>query len=472
MTDQLSQYENNVPASAENAGAGAPAYGADGASGARVPESPAGATAGGAAGAPAAAGGAQVQPAPAGGFVNPVARQAAEGAASAGVPAAAPARAGEPAAAPAPAGPVAAEAPAPAGTPAVAAAPATAEAPAVAAAPASAKGAWVPPASQATAAVGGADGVAAPPKKRGWIVALVAVIVLGLVAMVGVVSCSAAIGGLTSYATVSESATVGDSIGVIEIDSTIQYDGTVCSPEGFKEQLDIAAENPDIKAIVLHVNSGGGTATAGEEMTAYLQEFKEKTGKPVVVSSASMNASAAYEISSQADYIYTCKSTAIGSIGTAMQITDYSDLLEKLGVKIEDIVSSSSKDSSYGTRALTAEERKEYQHQVDQINQMFISYVAQGRGMTTAQVNKLATGMSFTGVDAVENGLADAIGTFTDAQNKAAELAGIGSSFDVVYLDQSTSDFQSVLDALQSSDVSLSDVMEYLEENSNDKTLR
>src|SRR5699024_726948 len=113
-----------------------------------------------------------------------------------------------------------------------------------------------------------------------------------------------------------------DAVGVIDIDGAIQYDGTVCSPEGLKEQLDRAADNPHIKAVVLRVDSGGGTATAGEEMSTYVREFSEETGKPVVVSSASMNASAAYEISSQADYIFTAKTTAIGAIGTAMQITD------------------------------------------------------------------------------------------------------------------------------------------------------
>ena len=95
-------------------------------------------------------------------------------------------------------------------------------------------------------------------------------------------------------------------------DGTIQYDGTTCSPEGLKAQLDRAEQNPHIKAGGLRVNSGGGTATAGEEMAEYLREFS----KPVGVSSASINASAAYEISSQADYIFTAKTTSIGAIGT------------------------------------------------------------------------------------------------------------------------------------------------------------
>lgn len=88
--------------------------------------------------------------------------------------------------------------------------------------------------------------------------------------------------------------------------------GTTNSPDGLKQQLDVAADDSRIIAVVLRVNSGGGVATAGEEMSTYVKEFREDTGKPVVVSSASTNASAAYEISSQADYIFTAHTTAIG----------------------------------------------------------------------------------------------------------------------------------------------------------------
>ena len=156
------------------------------------------------------------------------------------------------------------------------------------------------------------------------------------------------------------------------------------APRASKAQLDRAEQNPHIKAVVLRVNSGGGTATAGEEMAEYLREFS----KPVVVSSASINASAAYEISSQADYIFTAKTTSIGAIGTVMQVTDLSGLMEKLGISVDNIASADSKDSSYGTRPLTEEERAYYQAMVDQINESFIETVAQGRGMDVEAVRR------------------------------------------------------------------------------------
>ena len=133
-------------------------------------------------------------------------------------------------------------------------------------------------------------------------------------------------------------------------------------------------------------------------MADYVRGFSERTGKPVVVSSASVNASAAYEISSQADYIYTAKTTAIGAIGTVMQVTDLSGLMEKLGISVDNVTSADSKDSSYGTRPLTEEERAYYQDQVDQINETFIQTVAEGRDMPVEDVRALATGLTFTGM--------------------------------------------------------------------------
>ncbi len=279
----------------------------------------------------------------------------------------------------------------------------------------------------------------AQPKKRGWIVGLAVVFAILILCLASIASCTSvmnssmnslgSLGGMFSMDEPGFESVYEDSVGIIELGGTIQYDGSVCSPEGLKEQLDRAEDDPNIVAVVLRVDSGGGTATAGEEMSGYIREFS----KPVVVSSASINASAAYQISSQADYIYVAKTTAIGAIGTVMQITDLSGLYEKLGIGVDNITSTESKDSSYGTRALSEEERAWYQDQVDQINEVFIETVAAGRGMDVEAVRKLANGMTYTGMDAVENGLADELGTLEDAVSKACELAGAGEC-DTVYL--------------------------------------
>lgn len=310
-------------------------------------------------------------------------------------------------------------------------------------------------------------GAPRPAKSRGWIVAIVAIVAAFALCALGIGSCttvlSAATGSLSGSAAQAEASS--DSVGVITISGTIEYDGTSASPEGLKAQLDRAAENDHIKAVVLRVNSGGGTATAGEEMAAYVKQFREETGKPVVVSSAATNASAAYEVSSQADFIFTAKTTAIGAIGTAMQITDMSELLDKLGIDVENVTSSSSKDSTYGTRALTDDERAYYQDMVDKINATFIENVASGRNMDVEAVRALATGLTFTGTDAVENGLADEIGTKEDAVAKAAELAGM-KQYDTVSLQSDSGSVSDLLDLLSkdNSSVSVADVAAALKE--------
>lgn len=306
--------------------------------------------------------------------------------------------------------------------------------------------AYAAPAAAAPAAPAGPA-----PKRRGWIVALVAVAAFFILGLASIASCTSVMTssmGALSYESPSWTETVtGDTVGIINVDGTIQYDGTTSSPEGLKAQLDAAEANPHIKAVVLRVDSGGGVATAGEEMARYVREFS----KPVVVSCASMDASAAYMISSQADYIFTAKTSAVGAIGVIMQVTDVSGLYEKLGISVDNITSADSKDSSYGNRPLTEEERAYYQAQVDQINQVFMETVAEGRDMTLEEVQALATGLTFTGIDAVENGLADEIGTLEMAVDKACELAGIADA-DTVYLQSPGSDLLSLLDIMSATD--------------------
>ena len=300
-----------------------------------------------------------------------------------------------------------------------------------------------------------------PPQKksRGWIVAIVIIVCLFAFTAFCISMCSASLSSLNTKGGSSVDNLSGDTVAIISLDGTIQYDNSACSPEGLKELLDEAQDNEHIKAVVLRVNSGGGTATAGEEMAEYVRQFAEV--KPVVVSSASINASAAYEISSQADYIYVAKSTEIGAIGTAMQLTDISGLLDMLGVNMEVITSADEKDSSYGYRPLTDQERAEYQRMVDQINGVFIQNVADGRGMTIDEVRALATGMPFTGIDAVENGLADEIGTREDAIAKAAELAGV-TSYDTTDLYFSDYDLSSLAYLLGQTDTSVEDLVDIL----------
>lgn len=268
------------------------------------------------------------------------------------------------------------------------------------------------------------------PKKisKGLVIAIVALVVLFLVApsawlMVG-----------------SAPFSLGNQVAVIHLNGNIGSDSGANTPEGLYDMLQEAENDPGIVAVVLRVNSGGGYAASGEEMATYVKNFS----KPIVVSTEATNASAAYLISSQADYLYTNSSASVGGIGAAMRLMDYSQLLNMLGIQSIDITSSSGKDSSYGTRPLTEDEIAIYQDQVNQINQTFISAVAEGRGLSTEEVTQYANGMTMTGTDAVEKRLFDEVGTFQDACNKAAELAGVGF-YDIYNMDGTTLDLLSLL---------------------------
>lgn len=318
-------------------------------------------------------------------------------------------------------------------------------------------------ATAAPAAVGGAA-QQKPKKTTGYVVAIVILSIL-LVFALGFAGCTAMTASLDLFSGLSGLSggrgymITGPTVAVIDIDSTIQHGGGNCSPEGLATLLEEAEANDNIKAIVLHVNSGGGASTAGEEMSILIA----RCTKPVIVSSASTNASAAYEISSQADYIFVDKSTFIGSIGTAMQVLDLSGLYEKLGLHYQNILSHEYKDATYGTRPLTAEEIAHYQEIIDQVNEEFIKTVAEGRSMDIEAVRKIATGEIFSGMQAVEMGLADAIGTFEDACAYAAKAGGIeGDDYDIVNISYSSYDLDLLSLLGMDADVSADELVELI----------
>ncbi len=296
------------------------------------------------------------------------------------------------------------------------------------------------------------------PSRRRFIIAAVVAAVL--------IAASFALGSALSSATGFLSG-AADAVAVITIDGTIGYNGTSSSPEGLKQLLDEAGDDPHVKAVVLRVNSGGGTATAGEEMAQYVKKFS----KPIVVSSAAINASAAYELSAMSDYIFVAKTTEIGAIGTVMQVTDLSEVMDKLGISIDSIKSAPSKDSSYGFRPLSDEEKAYYQALVDEINATFIQNVAEGRGLSLDYARSLATGLPFAGTTAVENGVADEIGTLEDAEDYAADMAGISGDYQVVDLEVPPSR-ASLLSLLTGSyDLSARDLTTILEEQTTNGTI-
>jgi len=197
--------------------------------------------------------------------------------------------------------------------------------------------------------------------------------------------------------------------------------GVSITPESIMKQLKTAEESPGVKAILIRVNSGGGSAAASQE----IYEELKKVDKPVVVSISDICASGAYYIACASDVIVANRSSSVGSIGVIMQIPNLEELFDKVGIKYTTIKQGKYKDIGSSDRPLTEEEEELLQNQTEKVYRQFISDVAEERNMTIEEIEELATGWIYIGTEALELGLIDEIGTYNDAIEIASDLGGI-----------------------------------------------
>ena len=224
----------------------------------------------------------------------------------------------------------------------------------------------------------------------------------------------------------------GNHIAVIYIEGTITsgrsggdfFSGTTAGSMTIMEHLRMAASDPTVGAVVLRFNTPGGSVAASQEIATEIMRLRE-TGKPIVASMADVTASAGYYLASLADVIVANPGTITGSLGVFMQVANFEELYEKLGIEYTIIMSGEYKDIGSANRALRPDEREILQTMVDEIYQQFIETIAQGRDMPLERVRELADGRIYTGSQAKELGLVDEMGNYYDAINRAAELAGI-----------------------------------------------
>ncbi|EBV4541716.1 signal peptide peptidase SppA [Salmonella enterica] len=186
-------------------------------------------------------------------------------------------------------------------------------------------------------------------------------------------------------------------------------------------QIRDARLDPKVKAIVLRVNSPGGSVNASEVIRAELAAARA-AGKPVVVSMGGMAASGGYWISTPANYIVASPSTLTGSIGIFGVINTVENSLSSIGVHSDGVSTSPLADISM-TKALSPEVQQMMQLSIEYGYKRFITLVADARKSTPEQIDKIAQGHVWTGEDAKANGLVDSLGDFDDAVAKAAELA-------------------------------------------------
>ncbi|MDI3298812.1 MAG: signal peptide peptidase SppA [Bacillota bacterium] len=195
--------------------------------------------------------------------------------------------------------------------------------------------------------------------------------------------------------------------------------------------LQQVAASPAAKALVVRLDTPGGSAVAASEIGSALQEVR-KAGKPVVVSMGDVAASGGYWIAANADTIVANPATLTGSIGVILDYTTYYGLYQKLGLGEETVKSGPYKDIGSPLRPLTAAERQILQGIVDDTYQQFLQMVADGRHMPVAKVRQLADGRVFTGRQAQALGLVDRLGTLKTALDLAAARAHLPAGYRVI----------------------------------------
>ena len=196
------------------------------------------------------------------------------------------------------------------------------------------------------------------------------------------------------------------------------------------KDLNELAKDDDVKAVVMRVNSPGGSAMASEQIWHAIKLLKEK--KPVVVSMGGYAASGGYMISAPANYIIAEPTTVTGSIGIFGLVPNASELVtDKLGVTWDGV--STNKNTDYETNLIFAkensEELRQMQNYVDRGYETFLDIVADGRGMTRDEVHEIAQGRVWIATDALPIKLVDQLGSMDDAVKKAVELAGISGDY-------------------------------------------
>ncbi len=202
--------------------------------------------------------------------------------------------------------------------------------------------------------------------------------------------------------------------------------------ESFIKEFKKAYKDNDVKAIVLRINSPGGSALASENIWREIENAK-KAGKIVVTSMGDYAASGGYYIACNSNYIIAQPNTLTGSIGVFGMIPSFQNLLKnKLGITVDVVKTNQHADYGTGLRPLDGTEMATIQNSIEQIYSTFTKRVADGRKMTVAQVDSIGQGRVWAGVDALNLGLVDKLGNIDDAIAKAAELAKI-SNYSIVY---------------------------------------
>jgi len=216
-----------------------------------------------------------------------------------------------------------------------------------------------------------------------------------------------------------------DGVGIVEVN------GTILDSKDILEQLNSLVHNEAVKAIVLRVNSPGGSVAPCQEIQKEIKRISE--GIPVIASLGTVAASGGYYIVTSATSIYANPGSIVGSIGVIMEFPNFEGLLEKIGVTAEIVKSGYYKDTGSPFRTMKEDEKEFLEKLVKEVKDQFVEAIIDGRKLTRDKVNAFSDGRIFTGMKAFELGLVDDIGNFNDAVNAASKSSGIQGEPRIIY---------------------------------------
>jgi protease IV len=210
--------------------------------------------------------------------------------------------------------------------------------------------------------------------------------------------------------------------------------GAIYNSQPILDQLKKVEESNGIKAVILRLDTPGGGVAAAQEIYGKLVYLRDEKKIPIIASMGSVAASGGYYIALGADTIIANSGTITGSIGVIADLLNYSQLAEKIGIRMDVIKSGKYKDTGNPFRKMNDEEAKYLQGLIDDSYHQFVETVAAERKMSVPEVELLADGRVYTGRQAKENGLIDVLGGYDDAVKIAAKLGGLTGTPRVVEL--------------------------------------
>ncbi len=242
---------------------------------------------------------------------------------------------------------------------------------------------------------------------------------------------------LQEYEVGRESIWASKKIALLEVDGVLRNarSSSLLGVEGenpvslFKEKLDKAARDEQVRAVVLRINSPGGGVTASDMIYQEIRKFRADTGKPVVACMLDVAASGGYYIACAADRICAHPTTVTGSIGVIMIAPDISGTMSKIGARANIIKSGELKDAGSPFREMTERDRAVFQQMIDTMYERFVAVVAEGRpGVPAARIREMADGRVFLATTAREAGLIDEITDIDGAIRLARSDAGLADT--------------------------------------------